>query len=67
MRRCDLVVVVPGWETSGGTLKEIAEAERLGIPVFYWLRDEDVLCAFGDPARLLEPTQDLGAAPDEAG
>lgn len=36
MRKCDAVVVVPGWETSSGTKAEIAEAEKRGIPVFYW-------------------------------
>lgn len=36
MRRCDAVMIIPGtWETSTGTKGEIAEAERLGIPVFY--------------------------------
>jgi hypothetical protein len=34
MRRCDAVVLVPGWETSEGTKGEIAEANRLGIPVY---------------------------------
>ena len=39
MKRCDVVLLVPGWETSEGTKGEIAEAERLGIPVYedpYW-------------------------------
>lgn len=34
MRRCDAVVLCPAWSTSKGTLQEIAEAARLGIPVF---------------------------------
>ena len=34
MRRCDAVVLVPGWEAPGGTRGEIEEAIRLGIPVF---------------------------------
>lgn len=34
MRRCDAVVLVPGWQLSSGTLAEIVEARRLGIPVF---------------------------------
>lgn len=34
LRRCDAVVLVPGWESSAGTLSEIAEAKRLGIPVY---------------------------------
>ena len=36
MRRCDAVVVCPGWEQSQGTRAEIDEAVRLGIPVFFW-------------------------------
>lgn len=35
MRRCDVVVVLPGWESSEGTRGEIAEAERLGMPLVY--------------------------------
>lgn len=34
MRRCDAVLLVYGWEGSRGTQAEIAEAERLDIPVF---------------------------------
>jgi len=34
MTRCDAVVLVPGHEESPGTRGEIAEARRLGIPVF---------------------------------
>jgi len=34
LRRCDAVVLVEGWERSGGTLGEIEEAFRLHIPVF---------------------------------
>lgn len=30
----DCVILVPGWEFSKGTLKEIEQADRLGIPVF---------------------------------
>jgi nucleoside 2-deoxyribosyltransferase len=35
MRRCDAVVLCPGWQHSTGTLAEIREAERLGIPIYY--------------------------------
>mgnify|MGYP003642649063 CR=1 FL=1 len=35
MRRCDAVVLIPGWERSSGTLAEIAEAKRLGIKIHY--------------------------------
>ncbi len=34
MRRCDAVVLVPGWEGSVGACAEKAEADRLGLPVF---------------------------------
>ncbi len=33
LRRCDAVVLCPGWRRSAGTLAEVAEAEALGIPV----------------------------------
>ena len=29
------VLMLPGWDRSKGVAAEIAEAERLGIPVFY--------------------------------
>lgn len=34
MRRCDAVVLAPGWANSQGALAEIEEAERIGMPVF---------------------------------
>lgn len=52
MRRCDAVLVLSGYEHSAGTLGEIQEARRLGLPIFLphffgaafnllaaWLRD----------------------------
>ena len=33
--RCDVVLVLPGWEASEGTKAEIAHAEACGIPVYY--------------------------------
>lgn len=30
----DAVVLAPGWEKSGGTLREIERAKEIGIPVF---------------------------------
>lgn len=38
---CDIVVVLPGWRYSEGTLTEIARAEELGIPVYYWENESD--------------------------
>lgn len=43
LKRCDLMVVVPWYKTSAGTMREIAEAEKCKIPVFYWPTDEDIL------------------------
>jgi hypothetical protein len=34
LERCDLLVLVPDWEKSDGTAKEIASARDNGIPVF---------------------------------
>lgn len=39
LRVSDCVFVIPGWENSAGTLKEIKEAEGCGIPVYYDLND----------------------------
>ena len=45
LRRCDAMIAISGWSKSAGTMAEIVEAERLGLPVFYsfvelesWLR-----------------------------
>jgi len=40
LTRCDLVVLVPGWEASSGTRAEIAEARRFDIPVYEWKEGE---------------------------
>ena len=34
LRRCDAVMLVPGWRGSSGTCGEVEEAHRLGLPVF---------------------------------
>lgn len=34
LRRCDAVLLVAGWTRSEGTIAEVAEARRLGRPVF---------------------------------
>lgn len=38
---CDIIVVLPGWRYSTGSLAEIARAEDLGIPIMYWEKDVD--------------------------
>ena len=35
MRRCDAVIMCPGWQASSGARQELEEAHRLAIPVFY--------------------------------
>jgi hypothetical protein len=49
MRVCDAVVFTSDWERSSGARGEHAEAERLGMPIFYdveslgkWLNAEEV-------------------------
>jgi len=39
LRRCDALVLVPGWETSKGVAAELAEAEARKIPVFKTLNE----------------------------
>jgi nucleoside 2-deoxyribosyltransferase len=39
MRRCDAVLTFGNWPESNGTLSEIAEAQRLEIPVFHMIED----------------------------
>jgi len=48
MRRCDAIMVLPGWQHSSGTKGEIVEAVKLGTPIFYrfselveWLRKQE--------------------------
>ena len=35
LRRCDVIVMVPGWENSSGAKAELEEAKRLGLEVIY--------------------------------
>lgn len=39
LRRCDAVILVPGWEDSKGAVAEVAEAKRLSLPVFERVAD----------------------------
>jgi len=40
----ELVVLVPGWRGSAGTLLEKRTAEHLGIPVYEWETDLIAIC-----------------------
>ena len=37
LRRCDIVVLVPGWRASRGAQAEVQEALRLGLPIYEWV------------------------------
>lgn len=39
LRRSDAVVLVEGWENSGGTLLEINEAKKMEIPIYNGLEN----------------------------
>lgn len=39
LRCCQAMLLLPGWQHSTGCQGEIAEAHRLGIPIFYSLKD----------------------------
>jgi nucleoside 2-deoxyribosyltransferase len=43
LERCDLLVLVPGWRASVGTLAEVARANERGIPVYEWPKDRRAL------------------------
>jgi hypothetical protein len=47
MRRCDAVLLVEGWQRSGGTRSEIEEANKRGMPI--WDDLADLLCYFRRP------------------
>lgn len=36
LERCDLVILVPGWEDSKGTQEEIKFAQMCNIPIYVW-------------------------------
>lgn len=41
IKRCDFVVVIPGWRNSQGTKHEIEIAKQAGLPVYYWEDEKD--------------------------
>ena len=68
LRRCDAVMMVPGWPDSKGALAEREEANRLGLPVFdagdyenldVWLS----VCAGAIPVAAPSPETGTAAVP----
>lgn len=39
MRRCDAILLVPGWRQSNGTIAEVSLARREGMPIFESITD----------------------------
>jgi len=37
LRKCDTLVLLPGWEQSSGAQAEYEEAKKLGLKIFTWL------------------------------
>lgn len=61
LRRCDAVMCCKGWECSSGTRAEMAEATRLGMPVFTGLT------GLADLRRWLDAPQPPAAGPSDGG
>jgi len=41
VRRCDALVLLPGWRQSEGTMRELRAALRNRMPVYWWDSRED--------------------------
>lgn len=61
MRRCDGVLMVPGWQASRGSVAERAEALRLGIPVWEDFEDLRDLVETGREVGRSYATRELAA------
>jgi hypothetical protein len=73
MRRCDAVLLLPGWAGSEGAVAEREEAERLGIPVFCdlaglagWRGERDAGAEPRRPTSRQDATVTLKVAPGGA-
>lgn len=56
IERVDIVVVMPNWKDSVGTVGELAFAKDLGVPVFFWENEKDrAFLRFLGPEYLQDP------------
>lgn len=51
MKRCDFVVMVPGWESSAGSLVERDTAQELGMKIYEWPRHRPHLTPIEEKVR----------------
>lgn len=61
VERCDLVVMLPGFQHSEGARKEMAHAIRNEVPVFFWPRESHYLWHIGKGTMTPESAVKLGA------
>lgn len=67
LRRCDGIIMVPGWEASRGACGELAEAQRLGLAVFMTIEElEDRIGRRSRPWIDERPTDPCPAPGEEA-
>jgi hypothetical protein len=55
LRQCQGVLVLPGWEQSEGTLAEVAEAHRLGMPLWYSVEDVPSVASLASGGAVCNP------------
>lgn len=67
MRRCDAVVLIPGWRQSKGAVGEVQEAIRLGMPIFYTIDNLPNAKEFTGPFYQGKTPEGLEARQDAAG
>lgn len=46
LKRCDLVVLLPGWDKSRGTLNEISVSIKNNLPIYLWQNSKLVPISF---------------------
>jgi hypothetical protein len=42
LKKCDLMVLIPGWPDSKGTISEILLAHKINLPVYQWKRTREL-------------------------